>query len=201
MGTDVPGTHGCPCVRAQPAPARLVLINHGSQGAEIADLIRDLRLNDRTALLGRLSEGRLAEELQTATVYVSASLVDGVSVSMLQALATGLPIVATDTPCNRRWLDRVEGVRLVQADDESGWADAMSWGIALDPTRRQEIAGNTARSPNVKPTGGITPRRWWPRTSRCAGTGEGRPDDHRLIRYRRVVASIAGEARCRRSWR
>ena len=124
---------------AQPAPARLILLNSGSQVPEVTNLIDELELADRVALVGHVPEQRLAEELRGASLYISAARTDGVSVSMLQALATGLPIVATDIDCNRAWLGQLPSVRLVAADDTGGWAAALQWGLALEPADLREI--------------------------------------------------------------
>jgi glycosyltransferase involved in cell wall biosynthesis len=48
---------------------------------------------------------------RAANAYLSCAKSDGTSVSLLEAMATGLPAVVTDIPSNREWI--VEG--------ENGW--------------------------------------------------------------------------------
>ena len=42
--------------------------------------------------------------LNAADIYVSTSLSDGTSLSLLEAMACSLPVVVTDIPANKEWI-------------------------------------------------------------------------------------------------
>ena len=50
---------------------------------------------------------------RAADTYISCAQSDGTSVSLLEAMATGLPLIVTDIPSNREWVveGRMDGLR------------------------------------------------------------------------------------------
>lgn len=83
---------------------RLLLLGDGSLAEHIRALIKALGLEQRVHLTGRMSNDALAEYYRAADLYVSASLSDGSSVSLLEALACGVPALVSDIPSNREWV-------------------------------------------------------------------------------------------------
>ncbi|MCV9996508.1 glycosyltransferase [Paeniglutamicibacter sp. ZC-3] len=71
----------------------LTIAGGGPLYAELADLIRSLNLQDRVALLGNRQD--VSPILEASDVFVSASLTEGFPLSLLEAMATGLPAVVT----------------------------------------------------------------------------------------------------------
>ncbi|MDR3575818.1 MAG: glycosyltransferase [Anaerolineaceae bacterium] len=72
---------------------KLVLIGDGSDRMRVETLIDDLNLKQDVVLLGR--RGDVSDWLQSSDLYVSASSLEGLPVSILEAMAAGLPVVAT----------------------------------------------------------------------------------------------------------
>jgi len=77
----------------------LVVLNDGP----LTDEIR-AGAGDHTLFLGRVSESELAAWLRRSDLYVSASETDGSSVTLLQAMACGTPVLVSDIPGNREWV-------------------------------------------------------------------------------------------------
>jgi len=77
------------------------IAGEGPQEPEIRQLIRDLQLGDSVRLVGFLSQDRLVELYSSAHVFIHPSEMtadmnqEGVPNAMLEAMATGLPVVAT----------------------------------------------------------------------------------------------------------
>jgi glycosyltransferase involved in cell wall biosynthesis len=67
--------------------------------------VAEMGIGDRVRFIGILPETELPGLLRAVDVYVSATAVDGTSVTLLQALATGTPAVVSDIPGNRPWLE------------------------------------------------------------------------------------------------
>ncbi len=89
--------------------ATLVIGNHGSRSPQLKDLAQILGLGTRVVFIGVLTELELAPLLRGATCYVSSSEVDGTSVTLLQAMACKTPVLVSDTPGNRGWVNRRSG--------------------------------------------------------------------------------------------
>ncbi len=83
---------------------RLRLAGDGSQRAELERLANSLGLGDKVVFLGRMPRESLMDELRRATIYLSASLSDSTSVSLLEAMALGAYPVLSDIPANREWI-------------------------------------------------------------------------------------------------
>jgi len=119
---------------------RLDLISDGSERPAIESQIHQLRIGQAVHVTGRVPEPALARHLADADVYVSPARVDGSSITLLQAMATGLPVVATDIPGNREWLDGTFGQWLVAVGDIQSLADAIAAAAALTRRDRETIA-------------------------------------------------------------
>ena len=70
----------------------------------IIKLIEELDLKDRVILLGSVPNEQLPEIYNAADIYVSTSLSDGSSLSLMEAMCCGLPVVVTDVPANLEWI-------------------------------------------------------------------------------------------------
>ena len=63
--------------------------------------------------------------LPGADIYVSTSLYDGTSVSLLEAMGSGAFPVVTDIPANREWITNGENGFLVPVDEEKYLANRI----------------------------------------------------------------------------
>ncbi len=82
----------------------LIIGHQGSLTSELKALVRELEIDKRTRFIGTVPESELVPLLGRASCYVTASEVDGTSVTLLQAMACGTPVIASDTPGNRGWV-------------------------------------------------------------------------------------------------
>ncbi|MGI9330610.1 MAG: TIGR03088 family PEP-CTERM/XrtA system glycosyltransferase [Gammaproteobacteria bacterium] len=72
---------------------RLVIVGDGPLRAQLQELIDELQLTDCTWLTGARDD--IPELLQAMDVFVLPSLAEGISNTILEAMASGLPILAT----------------------------------------------------------------------------------------------------------
>jgi len=75
----------------------LNIIGEGNEREELEKRVAELQLKDKVNFIGVVEHSRLPEIYANANVYVSASFNEGMSNTSLEALAVGLPIIATDT--------------------------------------------------------------------------------------------------------
>ena len=66
--------------------------------------VNELGLEPRVRFIGRVDESELPALLRGTDLYVTASETDGTSVTLLQAMACGAPIVASANAGNAQWI-------------------------------------------------------------------------------------------------
>lgn len=84
---------------------RLLMLGDGSLRPRVEAEIHQAGLADRVELPGQVGYDELPAFYRAADVYVSASHVDGSSISLLEALACGLPALVSDIPGNQEWVE------------------------------------------------------------------------------------------------
>jgi glycosyltransferase involved in cell wall biosynthesis len=87
-------------------PDPYLIIGHsGSQTASLRQLVGELGIEPRVRFVGSVPEADLAPLLGRAACYATAAATDGTSVTLLQAMACGAPVVASATPGNLGWVE------------------------------------------------------------------------------------------------
>lgn len=107
--------------------AHLVLLGAATDASYVRivqDAVRRLRLSDHVHMVGvRRDVGRW---LAAADVFAFPSTYEGLPVSLAEAAAAGVAIVATDIPSNREVLTHEESGLLVAVNDVDALADSIS---------------------------------------------------------------------------
>lgn len=106
------------------SPVMLTLIGDGPERPKIEGLIRSRGLGDRVLLLGACDRRQVRDELQRSHCCVSSSHVETFGVTLIEALATGIPIVATRSG-GPEDIVREDNGHLVAVGDARQLADAM----------------------------------------------------------------------------
>jgi hypothetical protein len=71
--------------------------------------------------------------------YISASPSDGSSVSLLEAMACGLPVIVADAPGNREWVTQGVNGWLCEIGNAQSFADAIVECARMTPAERREM--------------------------------------------------------------
>ena len=113
-------------VRQRPeAGARLCLLGGGPDAASLQALAQQLGVQGQVDFVGRVGDQAMVDALQRSTVSVSVPTSDATSVSVLESMACGLPIIASDLPANRQWIEHGQGGWLVPVGDEVALCEAL----------------------------------------------------------------------------
>lgn len=122
----------------------LRLIGDGPERRRLALRGEKLGLTARLRFLGALPPAGVARELAALTVFVLPSYSEGLGVAILEAMAVGVPVVATRVGGIREIVkDGVNG-RLVPAGDPARLAEAIGTLLASPPERSR--LASTARN-------------------------------------------------------
>ena len=95
----------------------------------LADRILPPHTRKRVSFAGGVSDVEIVAALRSATFYLSASLSDGASASLLEAMACGLLPIVSDIPANREWISDNNGLLFTPGDHT---ALARSIKVALE---------------------------------------------------------------------
>jgi glycosyltransferase involved in cell wall biosynthesis len=88
----------------------LILLGGGSQGAKIRQILMNGGVLERVHFGGHVTQRDLPRWYHMSDIYISPSHVDGSSVTLMEALASGLPCLVSDIPGNKEWIqDGVNG--------------------------------------------------------------------------------------------
>lgn len=106
-------------LRIDDSTPALVLAGRGNPTSALVGLVTKLGLSARVAFRSDVDRGELPDLYGGASVFLQASHEEGYGVSVLEAMACGLPVVCTDTAGTRETvLDGLTGW-LVRQDSES----------------------------------------------------------------------------------
>jgi glycosyltransferase involved in cell wall biosynthesis len=100
------------------ANLRLLLLGVGSLEHVIRSKLENAGMLDRVHFTGQVGYDALPDHYCSADLYISASYSDGSSVSLLEAMACGVPALVSDIRGNREWV----------TPEKEGW-----WFIKGDP--------------------------------------------------------------------
>lgn len=107
-------------------------------------------LGERIVLTGAVSDAALAREFDAADLYVSASLFEGYGMALAEALAHGLPIVATRAGAIPHTVPPEASV-LTTPGDVDGLAEAIGT-LLTRPDRRWQLADHARHHAQTLPT-------------------------------------------------
>jgi glycosyltransferase involved in cell wall biosynthesis len=106
---------------------KLWITGMGSQEQELKKLSSKLGIEKYVEFKGYVTREDLEELFQKADIYVSTSLSDSTSVSLLEAMASGLVLLVTDIPGNREWIEDGKNGFLFPSGNYHALAEKIIW--------------------------------------------------------------------------
>jgi L-malate glycosyltransferase len=129
-------------VRRRVPAARLVIVGDGPERRRLESRAERDDLAGSVRITGYRSDVRAL--LPAADIYASSSISEGVSITILEAMATGIPVVATAVGGTPEILSDGTGGILVPSRDPAAMAAAVV-SLAEDPRRRSALAAAARR--------------------------------------------------------
>ncbi len=108
---------------ARRVSAKLHLIGDGPERPRLEALARERGVADSVVFMGSMADP--SEALRESDLFALPSLCEGMSNSVLEALATGLPALVSDVGGNRDLVTEGVNGRLLRLGDGGGWSRAM----------------------------------------------------------------------------
>jgi glycosyltransferase involved in cell wall biosynthesis len=131
-----------PIVLRSNADARFIIVGKGSLKNKLEVMVSNLGVSSNVEFVGQVSQTEVSRLLGLSDVYVSTSLSDTTSVSLLEAMACGLPVVVTELEGNIEWIK--EGVNgfLFSKSDSKMLADRITYLLSDENIRKRFGAAN-----------------------------------------------------------
>ncbi len=114
----------------------VIFTGRGALLVELQALAAQLGLDARACFLGGVDD--MHEALCSADIYCSMSRSDGASLSLLEAMSCGLPVVVSDIAANREWVVDGHNGFLVPCRDVGTLAERLET-LAADPDLRSRV--------------------------------------------------------------
>lgn len=124
-------------VAQQQPNVRLLIVGEGDQRAAIEAAIRDRKLGQNVLLAGNRSD--IADLLAASDVFLMSSISEGIPLTIIEAMAAGLPVVSTAVGGIPEMIEHAENGFLAQSGDHRGLADALVL-LQQDQTLRNSVA-------------------------------------------------------------
>lgn len=99
------------------APIRLLMVGDGMLREEVEVFLRNSGLDDVIVLLGLQSKSEISKLLNAADLFVLPSRSEGAPVALLEAIATGLPVVVNNVGEVSKIINSSNGIVVDSADD------------------------------------------------------------------------------------
>lgn len=109
-------------IRQKNADARLMLVGNGEEREKLEKLVKELILEEYVRFIGKVQNEEVPEYMAASDIFILPSLSEGFPVTVLEAMASGLPIIVT----------RVRGLQEIIKDGENGFL--------VEPKNPEQIA-------------------------------------------------------------
>lgn len=123
--------------------ARLVIVGDGPQASLLQSLAKELEIASRVEFVGQVRHDRLPDIYRQANLFVTASTIETQGLVVLEAMASGLPIVGVDALALPELIHSGVNGFLTPPEDEQALAEAMAQ-LLLSEDLRLEM-GNASR--------------------------------------------------------
>jgi len=115
---------------------KLIIIGYGEQENYIRNLVNELNLSSNVEIY--INPANLRDYYKNSDIYLSTSLFEGLSNSIMEAMEFSLPVVATNVGDNKYLVLEGESGFLLPVGDTAGISDKLKW-LIENPDKRKEF--------------------------------------------------------------
>jgi glycosyltransferase involved in cell wall biosynthesis len=126
-----------PAITEKHQNVKFIIKGKGPLEDSIRKLAQKLRVEQFIRFSYPVPYHEMAHYLKAADIYVSTSFVDSTSVTLLEAMACGMPPVTTDIPGNREWIKNEVNGLLYPPKDHRALAEKITQLIENENQRKQ----------------------------------------------------------------
>lgn len=132
---DLPGiAKAFPAVLRQVPDATLVFLGKGSLEGTLREVVREQGIQDNVVFLPPVPYADFPQYLQLADAYVSASVYESTSITLLEAMSSGLAPVVSDLESNVEWITDMQNGLVFKRQDAAQMAEKITYAL-MNPDR------------------------------------------------------------------
>lgn len=119
-----------------------LILGDGTQKRRLQEVANRLLIEEHVSFIGKVPHKKVAEFLANSDIYVSTALSDSTSVSLLEAMASQLPVIVTDLEGNREWIKNEVNGFIIPTVDPNTLAEKILQLLDNEETARKFGAYN-----------------------------------------------------------
>ncbi|WP_209707034.1 glycosyltransferase [Leucobacter exalbidus] len=119
--------------------ASFTIVGDGDQRKNLEKLAGELGIKDRVTFTGRVTDAELRAHLTGASVFVIASIAELQSIATMEAMASGLPIVAANAMALPHLVHEGENGFLFQPGNDRELADRLGQVLTFSPAEYEQM--------------------------------------------------------------
>lgn len=123
----------------------LALIGNGTLAAELRRRASSMGYPDSIHFLGVRDPNELAELLYCSDVFAISSAYEGMPISILEALASGVPVVSTQVGEVERVVSHLDNGFIVSSRTVESFSEGLSWALSSTSAMRSEKCEQSVR--------------------------------------------------------
>lgn len=123
---------------------KYLIIGDGPEEDNLRELAKELKVDEKVEFLGFVSEEKKYQYLSCSDIYILSSLHEGFGICLLEAMHSGLPIIATNNGGQTDFLEEWENALLVPIKDSEILAEKIIE-LIENKNLREEIAENNKK--------------------------------------------------------
>ncbi|KOA21118.1 mannosylfructose-phosphate synthase [Clostridium homopropionicum DSM 5847] len=121
---------------------KLIITNSGSEMGNIKKMIKDMKLQNRVEIKGFVSREEILELLTTSQIFISVLTSDSTSVTLLEAMATGVFPIVSNIPANRQWIENGKNGLVIESFKEEDLFNALRAAIKNSSLSEEAVQVN-----------------------------------------------------------
>jgi glycosyltransferase involved in cell wall biosynthesis len=108
---------------------KLIITNDGPEMENIRSLVKDLDIEKNVDIKGFVTREKLIELLYSSHMHITVPDSDSTSVTLLEAMASGIITIASDIPANREWIKHKENGLISENINEESLKVCMEYAM------------------------------------------------------------------------
>ena len=126
-------------------PVQLLCVGDGKEREAATTMVHALGLNDVVSFVGYVPEPQTTEHYLSADILVMPTRSEGFSMTIFQAVASGMPVVTTKIRAAADYLREPDNCLWIEPGDEHNLAEQRLIELLVQPALRSRMGTNNRR--------------------------------------------------------